>query len=110
MIRTCRSRRGWRAFGTGISARCSAPKKEKNSVMVNDSTTDLTRPGDSGEFEETPAQIEVEREGFSLSKTLFRPRTLISFALAIAIIVFVFRGFNIDLDKPWAYMPGPNGS
>lgn len=76
--------------------------------MVNDSTTDLTQPGDSGVLEETPAQIEVEREGFSLSRSLFRPRTLISFALAIAIIVFVFRGFNIDIATTWAYMRGAN--
>lgn len=74
--------------------------------MVHDSTTDLTRPGDADAPHETPDQLEVEREGFSLAKTLYRPRTLISFALAVALILFVFRGFNIDLAKTWAYMRG----
>lgn len=74
--------------------------------MLNDSTNDLTRSPDAALAQETPAQAAVEREGFSLGKTLRNPRTLISFVLAIAIILFVFRGFNIDLAKTWAYMRG----
>ena len=53
-----------------------------------------------------PAQIEVERSGFSLGKSLRNPRTLISFGLAVAIIFFVLRGLNIDLAKTWQYMRG----
>lgn len=77
--------------------------------MLNDSTGDLTRNGDAASPPEPPEQSAVEREGFSLSRSLHNPRTLISFALAIAIIFFVFRGFNIDLAKTWAYMRGADG-
>jgi hypothetical protein len=40
---------------------------------------------------------EVETQGFSLWQRLRKPHTLISFGIAIAIIVFVFRGLNIDI-------------
>jgi uncharacterized protein (TIRG00374 family) len=56
--------------------------------------------------DETPEQGEVERQGFSLAKALRRPRTLISFALALGIILFVFRGFDIDIAKTWEYIRG----
>jgi uncharacterized protein (TIRG00374 family) len=74
--------------------------------MINDSTKDLSRSDEPVGSQETPAQAEVERTGFSLGKTLRSPRTLISFALAIALILFVLRGFNIDFEKTWAYMRG----
>ncbi len=51
---------------------------------------------------------QVEREGFSLWKRLRSPRTLISFALALAIVVFAFRGLNIDLQQTWTYMRSAN--
>ncbi|WP_238613490.1 lysylphosphatidylglycerol synthase transmembrane domain-containing protein [Candidatus Oscillochloris fontis] len=52
--------------------------------------------------------IEVEREGFSLWKRLRSPRTLISFGIALALIIFAFRGLNIDLDQTWTYMRAAN--
>jgi glycosyltransferase 2 family protein len=76
--------------------------------MLNETTNDLSRPDEEAESQEPPVQIEVEREGFSLAKALRKPRTLISFALAIAIIAFVFRGFNINPQQIWAYMRGAN--
>ncbi|MCU0494628.1 MAG: flippase-like domain-containing protein [Chloroflexaceae bacterium] len=51
---------------------------------------------------------QVEREGFSLWERLRSPRTLISFALAIAIVVFAFRGLDINLAQTWEYIRGAN--
>ena len=47
--------------------------------MINDTTNDLTRDDEPIAIEETPEQVEVERKGFSLAKSLRSPRTLISF-------------------------------
>ena len=81
--------------------------QEIDTTMINDTTSDLagdeTFPGD-----ETPEQIEVERQGFSLAKSLRSPRTLISFGLAIAIAAFALRGLNIDIADVWQYMRGAN--
>lgn len=60
------------------------------------------------ELPETPEQEEVERQGFSLTKSLRSPRTLISFALAIAIIGFASRGLQINVAEVWQYMRGAN--
>jgi glycosyltransferase 2 family protein len=76
--------------------------------MVNESTKEGARVEEPAAQEENAAQLEVERRGFSLGRSLRDPRTLISFALAIAIILFVFRGFNIDLAQTWQYMRGAN--
>lgn len=76
------------------------------SEFINDSASDTPRSDEVGFGGEVGDEREVEREGFSLGRSLLRPRTLISFALAMAIILFVFRGFNIDLAKMWAYMRG----
>ncbi len=51
---------------------------------------------------------EIERAGFSLERSLRNPRTWISFALAAAIIVVLFRSLNIDLAATWNYMRGAN--
>jgi uncharacterized protein (TIRG00374 family) len=72
---------------------------------------DKTKPTAAPEIDaplEPPADVSVEREGFSLWKRLRSPRTLISFGLAIAIIVFVFRGLDIDLSQTWQYMRAAN--
>jgi glycosyltransferase 2 family protein len=53
--------------------------------------------------ESEPAN-EVAERGFSLKDRLFNLRTLISLALAFAIIVFVFRGFDIDITATWQQM------
>jgi uncharacterized protein (TIRG00374 family) len=52
--------------------------------------TDVTSDGD-------------QTQGFSL-KRLLRPRTLISFGLAFAIILFIFRGIDIDPAQTFAQM------
>ncbi|MEI7645601.1 MAG: lysylphosphatidylglycerol synthase transmembrane domain-containing protein [Chloroflexales bacterium] len=52
--------------------------------------------------------VEVERGGFSLWQRLRSPRTLISFGLAFAIVIFAFRGLNIDVGQTWEYMRGAN--
>lgn len=74
--------------------------------MINDQTSDISGADDEPLDKEPPAQAEVERSGFSLGKSLRNPRTLISFALAAAIILFVVRGLNVDLAKTWEYMRG----
>lgn len=57
--------------------------------------------------DELPA-VAVERAGFSLWQRLRSPRTLVSFGIALAIIIFAFRGLNIDMARTWAYMRGAN--
>lgn len=74
--------------------------------MINDSTNELSNADEAIISHEPPAQAEVERAGFSLGKALRNPRTLISFGLAVAIILFLVRGLNIDLQKTWQYMRG----
>src|SRR6266487_2037812 len=76
--------------------------------MIKGPTTELSNVDESIVEQSSPAEIEVERSGFSLAKSLRNPRTLISFALAAAIILFVVRGLDIDLAKTWEYMRGAN--
>jgi uncharacterized protein (TIRG00374 family) len=76
--------------------------------MIKGPTTELSSGDEAIVEESSPAEIEVERSGFSLAKSLRNPRTLISFALAAAIILFVVRGLKIDLAKTWEYMRGAN--
>src|SRR5262249_25850439 len=81
--------------------------EEIDTIMINDTTNGLA--GDEAvAADETPEQIEGERQGFSLAKSLRNPRTLISFGLAIAIVVFALRGLNIDIADVWQYMRGAN--
>ncbi len=51
---------------------------------------------------------EVAERGFSLKERFFNLRTLVSLALAAAIILFVFRGFDIDVAATWAQMQRVN--
>jgi ATP phosphoribosyltransferase-like protein len=76
--------------------------------MINDRSTERSSADQAAGETEAPAQVEIERSGFSLGKSLRSPRTLISFGLAIAIIFFVLRGLNIDLARTWQYMRGAN--
>jgi glycosyltransferase 2 family protein len=78
--------------------------------MINDSTKPASETHVTEEIPavENPEQNEVEREGFSLAKSLRNPRTWISFGLAIAIILFAFRGLNINLNQTWEYIRGAN--
>jgi hypothetical protein len=54
------------------------------------------------------AEAPEETEEFSLWRRLRSPRTLISFALALAIILFVFRGLNIDVALTLEHMRNAN--
>ena len=81
--------------------------EERDSNMINDTTNQLARE-EGGTGDETPEQAEVERKGFDLARSLRSPRTWISFALAIAIIIFALRGLNIDIADVWQYMRGAN--
>src|SRR5687768_1382993 len=83
-------------------------EEHNKSIMINDRSTELPIADQANAPTDAPAQIEVERTGFSLGKSLRNPRTLISFGLAIAIIVFVLRGLDIDLAATWAHMRGAN--
>lgn len=74
--------------------------------MIKDTTNDLTGANQGAVPEENQTELEVERSGFSLVRSLRSPRTIISFILAFFIILFVFRGFNIDVQQTWAYMAG----
>ncbi|MEI6777094.1 MAG: lysylphosphatidylglycerol synthase transmembrane domain-containing protein [Chloroflexales bacterium] len=56
----------------------------------------------------SPTDAEVESEGFSLGQRLRSPRTLISFGLVFAIVIFALRGQNIDVGQTWEYMRGAN--
>ncbi len=56
----------------------------------------------------SPTDVEVESEGFSLGQRLRSPRTLISFGLVFAIVIFALRGQNIDVGQTWEYMRGAN--
>lgn len=51
---------------------------------------------------------EPEQRPDSLGKRFLNPRTLISFALAVAILFFVFRGLGIDFGDAWARMKQAN--
>jgi glycosyltransferase 2 family protein len=94
-----------------MNPECTADRQstpqEIDTNTINGTTNDLAGdepfPGD-----ETPEQIEVERQGFSLAKSLRNPRTLISFVLAIAIVVFALNGLKINIGEVWQYMRGAN--
>ncbi len=77
--------------------------------MIAKDTTDQLAHEDEGlapgdELE----KARVEREGFSLWQKLRDPRTIISFALAFAIVIFVFRGLDINLALTWSHMRSAN--
>lgn len=50
----------------------------------------------------------VESEGFSLWQKLRSPRTIISFALSLAIIIFFFRGLDINIQQTWMHIRNVN--
>jgi hypothetical protein len=77
--------------------------------MRETTETPFYQEGDPAIPPETAAEMTtVEREGFSLWEKLRSPRTLISFGIAIAIVIFVFRGLNIDPQQILAHMSGAN--
>lgn len=52
--------------------------------------------------EEEAAELEDPGDPESLGKRILRPRTLVSFAIAILIVYFVFRRLNIDPGTVWS--------
>ncbi len=75
--------------------------------MIHDRTKSHVRTDDLVPPQDDPDAESVEREGFSLGKALRSPRTLISFGLALAIIVFLLRGLD-DPGAAWQYIAGAN--
>jgi hypothetical protein len=55
-------------------------------------------------YVEDAAETMVEREGFSLGTWLRSPRTLISFAVAFAIMVFAFRSLDAQWAETWSHL------
>lgn len=51
--------------------------------------------------EQVVAAEDIDSPQESLGRRFLQPRTLISFALAAAIVYFVFRGLNINVDEVW---------
>lgn len=72
------------------------------------SAAELPLSREAPQVPDIPPEVEVAREGFSLWERLRNPRTLISFGLAIAIVIFALRGLNIDLALTWQYMRQAN--
>ena len=71
-------------------------------MMVDD--TKGQRAAESDLESAITSEDEVERGGFALWERLRSPRTLVSFGIAIAIVIFAFRGLNIDLAQTWQYI------
>ncbi len=77
-------------------------------------STDLPLPHDevpfdvADVFDQNDDEEAIEREGFSPWQKLRSPRTLISFGIAIAIVVFVFGKLNIDPQQTFAHMRRAN--
>lgn len=78
--------------------------------MIERPTSSIPRSDENLMDHDSPAEVEVERSGFALGKALRNPRTLVSFALALAIILFLVRGLEIDLAQTWEYMRGANAA
>lgn len=57
---------------------------------------------------EHAASEEVAERGFSLKERLFNIRTLVSLGIAVAIIAFLFRGFEINPAEIWRQMQRVN--
>lgn len=72
------------------------------------STTRTYAPADHGKPPEHEPNDDVAQQGFSLKDRFLKPRTLVSLALALAIIVSVFRGLNINVAQTWAQMQQAN--
>jgi uncharacterized protein (TIRG00374 family) len=79
----------------------------------NQSIESLTPPGTAGEL--TPAiddnvtdQNVANGEPAGLSSRLFKPHTILSFVVALAILAFFFRRLNIDLSDVWFNIKNAN--
>lgn len=81
---------------------------EDCSVIAKETTDKIAYEDDNTTDAAALEQAQVEREGFSLGKKLRNPRTLVSFGIAFAIIIFAFRGLNIDLQETWLHMRRAN--
>ncbi len=56
----------------------------------------------------TVAMAEAPEDPGSLGKRFFRPRTLISFGLALLIVVFLFTRLDVDLQSVWSQVKRTN--
>ena len=68
------------------------------------STTRPYSPAEHGRPPEHEPNDDVAQQGFSLKDRFLKPRTLVSLALALAIIVFAFHGLDINIRETWAQM------
>lgn len=68
------------------------------------STTRIYDTADQNPPPDQEPTEDVAQRGFSLKERFLKPRTLISLLLALAIIVFVFRGLNINVAETWQQM------
>lgn len=75
------------------SVRSAAPRNDRDVLPVSE-------PVDPDAGEEQPPE--------SLGRRFLQPRTVISFGLAIAILVFVFRGLDIDPAEVWQQLREAN--
>ncbi|MFV9504609.1 MAG: lysylphosphatidylglycerol synthase transmembrane domain-containing protein [Oscillochloridaceae bacterium umkhey_bin13] len=73
-------------------------------MLADETKGQSANPRAESEPLELPADAEVVRGGFALWERLRSPRTLISFGLALAIILFAVRGLEIDLNQTWQYL------
>jgi hypothetical protein len=79
--------------------------------MNNDGYLDFTANEPDDEIQQDNNQFETlpqNPEEFSIWKRLRSPHTLISFGIALAIIVFVFRGLDIDIQQTLYHMGNAN--
>ncbi len=68
------------------------------------STSQLYGPTKGGTPPDGDGSEDVAQRGFSLKERFLKPRTLVSLALALAIIVFAFRGLDINVAETWQQM------
>lgn len=68
------------------------------------STTVYPNEEEERRLPDNEAADEVAERGFSLKERFLNIRTLISIAISIAIIVFIFTGFDINLGQVWQQM------
>lgn len=74
------------------------PESELDDVQSGELPRGDGRADDAPPDHETPTSIRPD----AIGKRFLSVRTLVSFGLALAILVFVFRGLGIDLGDAWA--------
>ncbi len=77
-------------------------------MIAKDTTEKIAYEDDTPTDAAALEQDQVAHEGFSLWKKLRSPRTLVSFVIAFAIVIFAFRGLNINLQEIWLHIRRAN--